>query len=341
VPIDFWASRRTAQRLQAARRKPLAAVLDDWDVDLRYVPGPRYVGPPLKTWPDGSATDLWGVRRTPVETGSESYSEVIEFPLAGATRVEQIEAYPHWPSPDWFDYSVIEAQCETIRQQRRAVCFMGDRLNRIAQLKPAMYLRGVEQILIDLATRPEIAAALFRRIRGFYLEYQRRTLAAAAGKLDILVTGDDFGTQHGPLVSPAMWCEHLGDGFRQFISLAHEFGVKVMHHTCGGVRPIIPLMIERGLDVLQSIQPEAAGMEPARLKAAFGARLCFHGGISIQKTLPFGIPGEIEAEVRDRVAALARGGGFIVCTAHNIQGDTPLENIEALIAAYHRHGRRT
>ena len=211
---------------------------------------------------------------------------------------------------------------------------MGDRLNRLAQLKPAMYLRGVEQIFLDMILHPEIARAVFSQIRDFYLAYAQRIFEAARGKLDILLTGDDFGAQLGPLVSPAMWVEFLGDGFAEYIDLAHSFDLRVMHHTCGAVRPLIGLMRERGLDILQSLQPEAQGMDPAALKAEFGDRLAFQGGISIQKTLPFGTGQQVRDEVKDRIDALAGGGGYILGTSHNIQADTPLENIEALLKAY-------
>jgi uroporphyrinogen decarboxylase len=100
-------------------------------------------------------------------------------------------------------------------------------------------------------------------------------------------------------------------------------------------------MIERGLDVLQSLQPEAADMDPRQLKAEFGERLAFHGGISIQRTLPFGTQEEIRQEVRDRIAALAPGGGYILCTSHNIQADTSVRNVETLLRAYHDYGDRS
>ena len=192
---------------------------------------------------------------------------------------------------------------------------------------------------MDMVQNPEIAHAIFSHIRDFYLEYERRILEAADGELDVLLTGDDFGSQYGPLISPAMWEEFLGEGFRQYIALAHSYGVKVMHHTCGSVRPLIPLMLERGLDVLQSLQPEASDMDPRALKAEFGDRLSFQGGISVQRTLPFGTPEEVEREVRDRIEALAPGGGYILGTAHNIQADVPLDNLKALLEAYRKYGK--
>ncbi len=342
VPVDFWMSAGFSAKLRSAEGVSAEAFLDAHDVDLRYIEGPAYVGPPLRTFPDRSAADLWGVRRKTVRVqvggGAEHYKEVVRSPLQEARTLEEINAYQGWPSADWFDYRPVEAQCDAVRERGRVAVFMGDRLNRLAQLKPAMYLRGTEQILADVALRPRIAHAVFDHIRSFCCAYGERVLEAGRGKIDILLTGDDFGSQHGPLISPSMWVEFLGEGFAQYVALGKAHGARVMHHTCGSVRPIVPLMIERGLDILQSLQPEAAGMNARALKAEFGDLLAFHGGISIQNTLPRGTPEQVRAEVRDRVEALAGGGGYILCTSHNIQADTPLENLEALMQAYREFG---
>ena len=345
VPFDLWMSRGFERKLLAALSMSKEEFLDYHDVDLRYIDGPEYVGPPLKSFPDGSEEDIWGVRRktVTVSTGGaeECYSELAQSPLALAATPEEVDDYEHWPSPDWFDYSTIEAQCEKVREQGRVAVFMGDRLNRIAQLKPAMYVRGIEEILVDLVSRPEMARAIIGNIRDFYCAYAERIFDAAKGKLDIVLTGDDFGSQNGPLVSADMWVDFLGKGFADYISIAKGFELRVMHHTCGSVRSIIPLMIERGLDALQSLQPEARDMEALGLKAEFGDRLAFHGGISIQNTLPFGTLEDVRDEVRDRVEALAPGGGYILCTSHNIQADTPVENALELLKAYKDCGRRS
>ncbi|OGV70825.1 MAG: hypothetical protein A3K19_26920 [Lentisphaerae bacterium RIFOXYB12_FULL_65_16] len=344
APIDFWASRRFKRKLEKALGLPLKRFLDANDVDLRYIEGPAYIGPPLRQFADGSEADIWGVRRRMVEVpaeggAAESYEEVENSPLAGALSPEDVDAYDGWPSPDGFDYSDIERQCDDVRAESRVAVFMGDRLNRVAQLKPAMYLRGIENILVDLSLNPEIAAAIIRHIRDFYLAYTERIIDAAHGKLDILLTGDDFGSQNAPLISPAMWEQFLGDGFGRYVQLATSNGIKVMHHTCGAVCPIIPLMVARGLDILQSVQPEADGMDSASLKREFGARLAFQGGISIQRTMPFGSAADIHREVQDRMATLGAGGGYILCTSHNIQADTPVAQVLELFKAYHRYGR--
>jgi len=333
IPIDFWATKVVTERLEREVGMTRAQFLDHYDVDLRYIDGPRYTGPSLE-----EGTDIWGVRRGAVAAGSggrsEVYGEVISPPLSAAESVKDIEKYAHWPSPDWFDYSVIEKQCENILKEKRVVVFMGDRLNRVAQLKPAMYLLGTEKIFMDLAVREEIVRAVFRKIRTFYLAYLERILRAAKGGIDIVLTGDDFGAQNGLLISPDMWRASVKPGFREYMDLIRSYNAVSMHHTCGSVVEIIPDMIECGLKVLQSVQPEAKGMLLSDLKKKFGNKLCFQGGVSIQKTMPYGTPDDIRREVR-RIAAVVRsGGGYIFCTSHNIQADTPVENITALMDAY-------
>ena len=338
IPIDFWASESVIKRIEESSGETYAEFLDRHDVDLRYIDGPAYTGPALEP-----GTDIWGVRRSTVKAGdggkTETYSEVTQAPLGRAQSPSDINAYAHWPDPDMFDYSVIEGQCDGILDRQRVVVFMGDRLNRVAQLKPAMYLRGTEEIFVDLAARPQIARALFGRIKEFYLAYLERILRAAKGKIDIVLTGDDFGSQHGALLSPEMWRSLLKPGFAEYTRLIKTHRAFAMHHTCGSVVSIIPDMIACGLDVLQSIQPEADGMALADLKRAFGGQLCFQGGVSIQRTMPYGSPQDVRREVKQIAELVGSDGGYIFCTSHNIQADTPLDNITALLEAYREYGR--
>ena len=183
--------------------------------------------------------------------GLEVYSEVMEPPLSKADTLEDIEKYRNWPDPDWFDYAVVESQCDAILREKRIGVFMGDRLNRVAQLKPTMYLRGAEEIFWDIAVRQEITQAIFKKIKDFYLAYLKRILDAAKGKIDIVLTGDDFGRQNGLLISPQAWRTLIKPGFAEYIGLIKSYNAIAMHHTCGSVLEIIPDMIECGLDVLQ------------------------------------------------------------------------------------------
>lgn len=345
VPVDFWAASEVTSRL--LNRHGLSSkeeLLRRYEVDFRYIDGPVYVGPEFAVHEDGSIEDHFGVPRRRVTYGEGdhggAYSEVASSPLQGATSVEEILCYPKWPHVDWFDYGPVREQARRAREAGKIVVFMGDRLNRCAQLKPAMYLRGMEQILMDLYLNPEIAGAIFRHIADFYCGYLFRTLEAAEGNIDIVFTGDDFGTQQNTFMPDDVWREMLKEGFKRFIDIGHEFGCKVAHHTCGSIVSLIPDFIDCGLDILNPLQPEARDMDFDRLKSEFGRDIVFHGGISIQKTLPHGSVQDIRREVKDRVDRLAGMGGYILCTAHNIQADTPLENVDALFQAYADFGAR-
>jgi len=340
VPIDFWAVPEIMNRLQHHYGiSDEERLLEYLGVDMRVVWGPSYAGLEMRCYADGTVEDLWGVRRRVITFGEGekrgSYKELAFSPLASAMTVREIENYPGWPSPDWWDYSMIAEQCA--RFSGYCVGFAGDRLDRTSQLKTAMYLRGIEQIMIDLVKNPALVECMLEHITAYYLEYNRRVFEAAGERIDVFMMGDDFGMQAGPMMSVAMWQRYFEKGFRAYIDLAHHYGIQVMHHTCGAVRPLIPLFIDAGLDILQSLQPRAADMDLAGLKREFGHDLVLHGSVDIQRTLPFGTPDDVRAEVRQRLEVGKPDGGFIICTAHNIQVDVPLTNVLALVEAYQEY----
>jgi uroporphyrinogen decarboxylase len=383
VPRDYWATPEVTERL--CRDLGLAdkeALLGHLGADLRYVEGPAYVGQSFRRHPDGSVEDLWGVRRQPRTVTGDGYAwtyqHVVEAPLAAVEAPRDAESYPHWPSADGWDYSPVQAQC--LGHEGFAVVNAGDRLDRTAQLKPMMYLRGMEQTYVDLAMNPEVAEAIIGRIVAYFLEYNRRVFTAAAlpcgagsatfqaapqagerlgqtspvvagagrrpgvpltggSAIDIFMMGDDFGTQQGPMMSLETWRRFFRPGFAAYIELAHRYGIRVMHHTCGSVAALIPDFIECGLDILQSLQPQAAGMDLSTLRREYGRDLCFHGGLDIQGVLPHGTPEQVRQHVREQIQAAGDAGGYILCTAHNIQPDTPTANILALFAAVEDYGR--
>jgi uroporphyrinogen decarboxylase len=347
VPRDFWA----APEVFAALRERLGlpseeAVLDRFDTDLRAIPGPSYAGQELRSWvtPEGPVVeDLWGVRRLvkTVRRGDIewSYKHALKPPLARATTAADVAAYDRWPDPAAWDYGTLASQCEGVRRRGRAAVNAGDRLDRTAQLKTVMYLRGMEQTYIDLRANPEVSEAIIGRVRDYFLAYNERVFETAGHLIDIFMMGDDFGGQDGPLIAPGLWRRLFRPGFRAYIELAHRYGIPVMHHTCGSVVELIPDFIECGLDILQSLQPRARGMDLATLKREYGRDLAFHGSVDIQETLPRGSAADVRQEVAARMEAGRPGGGFIICTAHALQPDVPLGNILALIDAYEEFGQ--
>jgi uroporphyrinogen decarboxylase len=171
------------------------------------------------------------------------------------------------------------------------------------------------------------------RFTDIYIENTRRVINAAGGLLDMVYTYDDVGTQKGLLISPRMWRQYILPRHQRLNAAirAADYPVKIMYHSCGAIYPLISaFMDEMGIDVLNPLQPRAAGMDLARIKAEFGGRLAFHGAVDIQHTLPLGTPAQVQAEVRERCQLLGHGGGYICTSAHYIQADTPLENVIAL-----------
>lgn len=343
VPIDFWSTAETDSRLlkyfKISHRDEL---LEHVGADIVYINGPEYIGHPLACYGADISEDIWGVKRKLCFAGDgdkrQSYKCVVDSPLKDANSVEDILNYNHWPNPDHFDYSVIKAQC--VNAGDKAVFFMGDRLNRIAQLKPAQYLRGMEQILLDSIINPEIFETIINKIRSFYVSYLERIFGSSAGMIDVIVTGDDFGTQHGLMISRQTWKKYIYPGFKTFIEICHSNNALVLHHTCGSVYEIIPDMIEAGLDALNPLQPDTANMNHQKIKSEFGKQISFHGGIGIQKNLPFGTPDDVDKEVKTVFDDLGFDTGYIACTAHNIQADVPTENVLAMLEAYRKYRQR-
>jgi uroporphyrinogen decarboxylase len=124
-----------------------------------------------------------------------------------------------------------------------------------------------------------------------------------------------------------MFRRYFAPKLKEFAAQAKSYGLKVMLHSCGSVRELIPDIIGIGVDILNPVQVHAKGMIPRELKKEFGDRICFHGGIDIQHTLPFGTIQDVEREVEDRIRVLGKNGGYILASTHNIQTDTPTENI--------------
>jgi uroporphyrinogen decarboxylase len=159
------------------------------------------------------------------------------------------------------------------------------------------------------------------------------------GLVDGVYCGDDFGTQNGLLFSPEIFRKYIKPKYKKLVKKVHSYGLKYFHHTCGGVRPIIPDFIEIGFDVLNPIQPLAAGMEPGELAEEFGRDIVFYGGIDEQQTLPFGSVADVVAEVTDSVRIYEKAR-WICAPCHRLQPVSPTANILAMFDTIYRLGDR-
>lgn len=313
--------------------RSVEAIIELYDrLDIDGIPLflPPYIGPPPCEEED-YREDEWGRGFQPVRYATGIYWEQSYSPLAEAKTIADLEAY-RWPDPDWYDYGVLSevaALCEG-----RAI--MG------GLAMPFYYhnaLRGLELSLMDPLLRPEFTHYLLERLMDYFVEYSRRCFEAAPGVIDMLPVLDDFGSQRGLLISPRTFEEFYRAPLQRAIDLARAYGIIVFHHNDGDCRALIPTLVEMGIDVLNPIQWRCGNWDLAALKAEYGERLCFHSAVDNQHTLPFGTPEEVRAEVKRLIDALASDGtGFIIAPSHNLQANTPVENILTLYEAAREYG---
>jgi len=319
VPADIWAEPEVWIRL----RKDLGVRSDDevrdlLNVDVRYL-SPIY---PPDVEKDGVRQNMWGERWARANTPWGENWEHIAGALAGASSLEELEAFL-WPTCDDADYSTLAEQCD--RYDGYAIAYG----NADIFERPAL-VRGLENMLCDTALNPSWVEYLTKVFLDYFVEDFIRTMEATGGRIDIYYALTDLGTQSGLLQSLDTFWRFIAPPIRTLADLVHGHGVKFMFHSCGAVREAIPELIELGVDILNPIQPAAVGMEPEALKRDFGRELCFHGGIDVQYLLPLETPEAVRREVRRRTEILGAGGGYIIAPSHNLQQDIGTENILAM-----------
>ncbi|OPZ10335.1 MAG: methylcobalamin:coenzyme M methyltransferase [candidate division BRC1 bacterium ADurb.BinA364] len=170
------------------------------------------------------------------------------------------------------------------------------------------------------------------------LETTRRLLEACRGRIDFLWMGEDLGTQFGPLIGLDLYRRQLRPRHRKIVDLAKSFGLPVMIHCCGSSSWAFEDFIEMGIDAVDTLQPEAAAMAPAELKARFGGRLAFHGCISTAGAVARGSAADTADEVRRTLEIMMPGGGYCLAPTHQLQDNSPTENVVALYAAARQYG---
>ena len=276
--------------------------------------------------PDGSFFDGWGVhwRLTP----GCPYYEIAEHPLAHAS-LEDLAAYS-WPDlahPGRF--VGLKEQARQIQQDGHAVVA----LSGVSPFEYSYMLRGVERWLTDLAGDPDFATALLRQVTELQKAGAARLLDEAGEYIDVVVMGDDLGSQTGTLISPAMYRRLVKPFHADLIqTIKARTHARIFYHSAGAVYPLLNDLVEIGVDLLNPVQVSARWMgDTARLKREFGSRLSFCGGIDTQDVLPHGSPDDVCREVRRRIQDLAPGGGYILAAVHCIQPDVPPENVVALL----------
>lgn len=322
VPRDFWAEEPAWNRLQAhvgyADRERLLRQLG---IDVRHLDAES---PPERPVGEGVFQNFWGERYVYQTTPWGPMREDVPGALSHAESLADLEAFA-WPTPDDRDYSKLGPQA---RQHEEYALLYG--FADIWQ-RPAL-VRGWEGMFLDMAVNPDWVHFLCRRFTDYYLEDYTRAAEATGGRIDLYLLISDLGSQRGPLISLPMFRQFVAPYLGEMARHIHQLGAQVLYHSCGAIGPFIPDLIELGVDVLDPIQPVSAEMAPERLKAQYGDRLSFHGGMDMQKLLPFGTPEQIQAEARRYSEVLGSGGGYLLGPAHLFQPDVPPENVLAVYA---------
>jgi len=196
---------------------------------------------------------------------------------------------------------------------------------------------GMEKLLMDMALEKHYIEPLIHKMKDFSLAIGKKLVSMGVHGI---WAGDDFGGQGGMLISPGMWRKYFKERYREIYAELKAINpdVVMMQHCDGAVAPILGDWIDVGLEVFNPVQPNVPGHEPQDLKSKFGDRLSFWGAIDQQHLLPHGTPQEIEADVASKINILGKGGGYMCSPAHILQPDTPMENVEAFIAAVKKHG---
>ena len=313
-------------------------ILDRFDIDIRRVFAKQSEEYP-KYHDDGTFSNEWGL----VQRDTGLYVETVKNPLEDA-ELEDLDTYP-WPQPEeMLDVTGMKERAKKLHEENEYAISLRMPCNGIFEI--ACWLRGMENFMVDTITDPEFAHALIEKILKVQIEMYGYLLDQVGEYIDIVESGDDYGSQQSLLISP--------DAYREFIFPARKKlnkairqkapQAKIYLHSCGAIADIIEDLIDCGVDILNPVQTSAVGMDPVTLKDKFGDRIRFHGAVDTQKAMTGSIE-QVEDEVKRLIDILGRDGGFILSSCNHIQSDIPPENVARMFefaaeySSYYSRGR--
>ena len=287
----------------------------------------QYSGPDFKLSEGATYRTVFGVEREGL-----GYGQPMTHPLAGATT-KDVHDY-QWPDPAWMDISHIRSQAE---EYDRQYAILGGDWSPFWH--DAIDLLGMENLYMKMYDEPELVDAVMQHLVDYYVEVSRRIFNAAAEVTDIFFIGNDLGGQTGPLLSPDLFERFVLPHLRRLIDLGHSYNLKVQLHCCGGFAPLIPALIDAGLDGLHAIQPSCHGMDLRELKRDFGDKILFNGAIDSHHVLIEGTPDTVREKTWEVLDIMAPGGGYVAGASHDtILEETPVENILAMFDTVRQYG---
>lgn len=261
----------------------------------------------------------WGIRWRWARNDSGEYTEIVGPPLAGdKSKLDRFEI----PDPE------EDSQYDTFRRMKERY---GDEKwmigsSQISIFEAAWYLRGMQDLMMDMALDPDYTEALMDKVMRFPLVASRKHAELGA---DMVWFGDDISHQQGMMMSVEMWRKYLKPRLAVLFAEPKRVNpsIQVAYHSCGNCEAILDDLIEIGLDVLNPLQPRA--IDPFKIKQRYGNRLTLFGGVCVQQTMPRGTVDDVKSSVRKLINECGRGGGYLCAPAHHIQADTSVENVMA------------
>lgn len=277
---------------------------------------------------NGNVKDEWGLEYEEVGL----YGEAVGRPLENCETIGDLDRYTF---PDPHDEGRWEFARKNVATYKNDYGIIGDLEASIFEI--AWNLTGMEKFIMDLATGEEYVPELLDRIADFSTECGLKMIDMG---IDMIWTGDDVGTQKGMMMSPEMWRKtfkpRLERMFRTFKKRNPD--IKIAYHSCGSILPIIPDLVDIGLDFLNPIQPKANGMDLKKIYETYSGKIGFFGGVDVQGVLPYGSVEDVKEEVKRCINDTRGGKKFIIAPAHNMQPDTPTENVYAFFDAAKKYG---
>ncbi len=311
-------------------------ILQRLSVDTRFVSynAPEHPSNQSIELGDAHYRDPWGIEwRKPA---SSFYYDLYRAPLAGEITIQDVLHHP-WPEPDDAGYTRgLRAQVQAMRANTDCALVLNLSL---WVLQCSQNVRGYEDWYVDLASQPQLLECLADCLTESMLGPLEKVTAEVGDLIDVISVSDDIGHQDRLCMKPETYRRVFKPRHARLMeAIRSRSAAPVMWHTCGSVRDVVDDLVEIGVTCLNPVQTTAAGMEPARLKADFGDRMAFWGGIDTMRVLNQGSPDDVGREVRQKIRALAPGGGYILNPTHNVQPDVPVRNLLAMIEAGLRHG---
>ncbi|MDA0748044.1 MAG: methyltransferase [bacterium] len=323
VPIFMWFHPEMAVRLECELEIPPGAVAEAMGDDIRQTwVGNNHAMEGITHERDGEGhTDVWGIEWEKLGP----FNQIRYSPLQKASREEILgSAYP-------------EDRMEELLRNMEPFMAEAEEYFIGCDVSPCLFemvcrLRGMEEAMLDLAADPDLADVMLAQAEAFSLKLSEAACARFA--LDWFWTGDDVGGQQAMMMSPQCWRELIRPRLERIFQVGKAHGLWVAYHSCGAIRPMIPDLIEMGLDVLNPIQCNCPGMDAADLKKEFGRDLAFMGGVDTQGLLPNGTADEVRQETERLLEVMTSGGGgYILAASHTVPPEAPLENVFAMYEA--------